>query len=157
MGETLAAGIIMGLVATGAMDLWALLLNRLFGLPLSNWGRAGRWAVHAVRGQVFHYDIGAATPVPRETMIGWLFHYAVGLVYGVVLAILMGPEWLSAPTLWPAWLFSILTIGFGWFLMQPGMGAGVAASRTPNPWRARGLGLAAHSIFGVGLWIGAMV
>ncbi|WP_282062712.1 DUF2938 domain-containing protein [Roseobacter litoralis] len=153
----LTEGIVMGLVATAAMDLWGLLLNRLAGLPMSNWGRAGRWVVQVGQGRVFHDDIGAVAQVPREVQIGWAFHYAVGVIYGVALAVLMGPEWLAAPTFGPAWVFSIVMIGFGWFLMQPAMGAGIAASKTPAPWRARALGLAAHTVFGLGLWIGAMV
>ncbi|WP_220801300.1 DUF2938 domain-containing protein [Roseobacter sp. OBYS 0001] len=150
-------GIVMGLVATAAMDLWGLLLNRLAGLPLSNWGRAGRWVVQVAQGRVFHDDIGAVAPMPREVQIGWAFHYAVGVIYGVALAVLMGPGWLAEPTFLPAWVFSIVMIGFGWFLMQPAMGAGIAASKTPAPWRARALGLAAHTVFGAGLWVGAMV
>jgi hypothetical protein len=37
------------------------------------------------------------------------------------------------------------------------MGGGIAASRADNPWQARGLGLAAHAIFGFGLYLSALV
>ncbi|MBT8458487.1 MAG: DUF2938 domain-containing protein, partial [Boseongicola sp.] len=50
------------------------------------------------------------------------------------------------------WIFSILTIGFGWFLLQPGLGLGWAASKTDNPWKARAFGLVAHTVFGLGMW-----
>jgi hypothetical protein len=36
--------------------------------------------------------------------------------------------------------------------MQPGMGAGVAASRTPRPATARLHSLVTHGIFGLGLY-----
>jgi DMSO reductase anchor subunit len=36
--------------------------------------------------------------------------------------------------------------------MQPGMGAGIAASRTRNPWSARLQSLVTHTIFGMGLY-----
>lgn len=69
----------------------------------------------------------------------------------------MGPGWFAAPTLLPAWIFGIVTIAFGWFLLQPGMGLGWAASQTPNPTKGRLLGLVAHTVFGLGLWLTALV
>jgi len=157
MADILLAGILMGVVATLAMDLWALVLNRFAGQPLPNWAMPGRWLMHVARGEVFHDAIADVAPVERELQIGWVFHYAVGIIYGVVLAVIMGPAWLAAPTFLPAWVFAILTVGFGWFLLQPGMGLGWAASKTPRPWVVRGMNLLAHTVFGIGLWIGALL
>jgi hypothetical protein len=39
-----------------------------------------------------------------------------------------------------------------WFVLQPGMGAGIAASRTPNPRAARLRNLATHTAYGIGLF-----
>jgi Protein of unknown function (DUF2938) len=39
--------------------------------------------------------------------------------------------------------------------MQPGMGAGIAASRTPRPGAARVQSLLTHAIFGLGLYAAA--
>lgn len=151
------SGVAMGVIATVAMDIWAQLLHRFAGLPAPNWAMVGRWVAHMPRGQLVHDSIGAADPVPGELAIGWLFHYVVGIAYGVALVVIMGAGWLATPTFLPAWIFAVLTVGFGWFVMQPGMGLGWAASKTPNPWRARGLSLAAHTVFGVGLWLGALL
>lgn len=150
-------GVVMGLVATGLMDLWALLLRQIAGVPTPNWAMVGRWVGHLPSGKVFHDDIAAASPVPAELSLGWVFHYAVGILYGIALAVLMGPAWLSTPSFWPAWVFSILMLGFGWFLLQPGLGLGWAGARTPNPTKTRVLGLLAHTVFGLGLWIGALL
>lgn len=157
MSDLLVAGVVMGLVATAMMDAWAVLLRRSAGVPMPNWAMVGRWAAHLPRGRVFHDDIGQATSVEGEHAIGWVFHYAVGVIYGVVLAFLMGPAWLAAPTFAPAWGFSMLMLGFGWFLLQPGLGLGWAAAKTPNPAKARVLGLVAHTVFGAGLWLGALI
>jgi hypothetical protein len=157
MSDLLVAGVVMGLVATAMMDAWAVLLRRAAGVPMPNWAMVGRWAAHLPRGRVFHDDIGQATSVEGEHAIGWVFHYAVGVIYGVVLAFLMGPAWLAAPTFAPAWGFSMLMLGFGWFLLQPGLGLGWAAAKTPNPAKARVLGLVAHTVFGAGLWLGALI
>lgn len=156
MTQVLMSGVVMGVVATALMDLWAVLLQRTAGVPMPNWAMVGRWAA-GLRTRIFHDDIGQAPAVEGELRIGWAFHYAVGIAYGVALAVLMGPAWLAAPTLLPAWVFSLLMLGFGWFLLQPGMGLGWAASRTPNPTKARVLGLLAHTVFGAGLWLGAML
>lgn len=157
MGDILLTGVVMGVLATVFMDLWGIALNRFAGQPLSNWAKPGRWLMHALQGRVFHDDIAEAAPVAGELQIGWAFHYGVGVIYGVVLAAIMGPAWLAAPTFLPAWVFSILMVGFGWFLLQPGMGLGWAASKTPNPWKVRGMNLLAHTVFALGLWVGALI
>ena len=143
---------LVGIGATVLMDLWALLLNRVFGLGLPNWGMVGRWVRHLKDGTVFHDDIANAAPYVHERALGWIFHYAVGLAYGVILVLLVGAEWLAAPTFLPAFIWSIVTVGAGWFLLAPGLGAGWAASKTPNPAKTRALNLAAHTVFAAGLF-----
>ena len=150
-------GCLMGAFGTLAMDIWAQVLHRALGLPLPNWAMPGRWLAHLLRGRVWHEDIGASEQVPGELGLGWVFHYAVGVIYGVVFAVLAGADWLAAPTFLPVWIFSIVTIAAGWFLLQPGMGLGWGASKTPNPWKVRGLGLVAHTWFGLGMWVGALL
>ncbi len=157
MTDLIGAGVVMGLVATAMMDAWAILLRRAAGVPQPNWAMVGRWVGHLPRWRLFHDDISAAAPVAEELRLGWAFHYAVGVIYGVALVFLMGPAWLAAPSFLPAWVFSILMLGFGWFLLQPGLGLGVAASKTANPMKTRALGLVAHTVFGLGLWLGALV
>ena len=101
---------------------------------------------------MFRDDIAAAPPYAHEVRLGWIGHYAVGVLTGVVFALIMGPGWFAAPSFLPAWIFAIVTIAAGWFLMQPAMGLGWAASATPDPGRARVMRLLAHTVFGVGLW-----
>lgn len=138
------------------MDLWARLQNRLFDIPLPNWAMVGRWVANLPDGQVFHDDIGAVAPARRELGLGWVFHYAVGIAYGVFFAVLAGPAWRADPSFLPVWAYALATIVFGWFLLQPGMGLGWASSKSPTPWKARGLGLLAHTWFGVGMWLAAL-
>lgn len=149
------SGIVIGAGATIAMDLWAFALFKAFGIPMPNWANVGRWFWHLGSGRVFHDDIGTAEPHPNELAIGWFAHYAVGVIYGVLFLLIVGANWMDAPSFIPAWVFAILTISAGWFLLQPGMGLGWAASKTPNPWKVRGLGLLAHTSFGLGMWVTA--
>ena len=66
--------------------------------------------------------------------------------------LLAGAEWLANPTFLPLWIFALLTIAAGWFLLQPGMGLGWAAANTPSPWKVRIMGLLAHTAFALGMW-----
>ena len=153
MAGLILQGALLGIGATLLFDLWQYGLARATGQPGPNWAGIGRWFWHLREGQVFHDDIAAAAPWEHELALGWIGHYAVGLVYGVAFALIAGPGWMADPRLLPAWVFGIATLAFGWFLLQPGLGMGWAASRTANPAKVRLLGLAAHSVFGLGLWL----
>jgi hypothetical protein len=149
--------IVIGAGATALFDLWLLLLNRVSGLPLPNWAMAGRWFANVAQGRVWHDDIGRAAPVANEAVIGWAGHYAIGVVYAAALLAIWGMAWAAAPTLCPALIVGVVTIAAGWFLMSPGMGGGIANARAPNPWQARALGLVAHVVFGLGLYVSALL
>jgi hypothetical protein len=152
MFDLVLRAIAIGIGATALMDLWAIILNRILGLSLPNWGLVGRWVWHVGKGQVFHDDIGQASPYANELVLGWAFHYLVGVLYGIILVLVAGSNWLSVPTFLPAFVLGIVTVGAGWFLLAPGMGAGWAVSKLPNPTRVRALNLAAHTVFAFGLY-----
>lgn len=152
MKDFLLRSLVVGIGGTAAMDIWAILLNKLFGLPLPNWGMIGRWFAHIPKGTITHKDITKAAPVSNENAIGWLAHYAIGVLYAGVLIAITGPVWSASPTFLPALIIGLVTVGAGWFILQPGMGAGWAASLKPNPWRIRMLNVAAHIAFALGLY-----
>ena len=149
--------LIIGIGATALMDLWGLALHLTLGRPAPSWGMAGRWFAHVARGHVWHDDIGQSAAIPNESAIGWAGHYAVGIIYAAALLAIWGMGWAHAPTLLPALSVGVVTISAGWFLMSPGMGGGIAASRADNPWKARGMGLLAHVVFGMGLYLTALL
>jgi hypothetical protein len=152
MGALIGYGTVLGVVATLAMDIWALILHVVAKQNRPNWRPAGRWFVAVSRGRFLHENIAALEPHRQENLIGWTGHYAVGILYGIVFAAIVGTGWQQAPTFLPAFVFGIVTVGAGWFIMQPGMGLGLAASKTPNPHKVRGLNLAGHTIFALGLY-----
>jgi hypothetical protein len=152
MTELLWAGVLIGIGATALMDLWALSLHLVLGEQKPNWALPGRWFRHLANGRIFHDSIAAAEPYRQEQALGWAGHYAVGILYGVAFALFMGPSWLDAPTFLPAWIWGMITIAAGWFLMQPGMGLGWAASKTAKPNKVRLLNLVGHTVFALGLW-----
>jgi hypothetical protein len=153
----MAKGALMGIGATALFDLWQRAAAFLPGQRRPDWAPVGRWFWHLREGRFIHDDIGAATPWAHERALGWAGHYAIGVVYGVVFALIVGPGWMAAPTVLPAWIFGLVTVAFGWFVLQPGLGLGLAASKAPNPTRVRLMNLAGHTVFGIGLWLTALV
>jgi hypothetical protein len=150
--DFLYRAVLIGIGATAVFDLWGLLLKHVFGLPGANWGLVGRWFCHAAGGTVFHEDIAKARPVPYERAAGWLGHYLVGILFAAILLALVPSDWPRQPTLLPALIVGLVTVGAGWFLLQPGMGAGIAASKRPNANQIRALNVAGHIVFGIGMF-----
>jgi hypothetical protein len=88
--------------------------------------------------------------------VGWIAHYVIGTVYAFVLIAFVSSSWLVRPSLLPAMLFGIGSVVVPFLVMQPSFGLGIAASRAPNPTRARLKSLMAHAAFGVGLYASAV-
>jgi len=146
---------LIGTGATAIVDLWAIVRRRLLGVPLPDYGLVGRWIACLPRGRLRHAPIAATPAVRGERVIGWITHYAIGIAFAAALIGLQGSKWLARPALAPALLFGFATVAAPFLIMQPGMGAGVAASRTPRPNAARLQSLITHGVFGVGLWVAA--
>lgn len=149
--------VVIGIGATVLMDIWALILAAFFGQARANWAPVGRWFWHLKSGKVFHDSIADAPPYSGELALGWIGHYGVGVVYAFLLVLFTGTQWLANPTFLPALIFGIITVGAGWFLLQPGLGLGWAASKTPNPNKVRSLNILAHIVFAVGLYCTALL
>jgi hypothetical protein len=150
--DYLMCTLLTGVGATAVVDLWALARKRLLGIPPPNYGLVGRWFAHMPRGRFRHDSIAAALPVHGERLIGWGAHYLTGIAFAALLPGIWGLEWVRHPTIGPALLVGIGTVAAPFLVMQPGMGAGIAASRTPRPGAARLQSLVTHGIFGLGLY-----
>jgi hypothetical protein len=148
--------IVIGLGATLVMDLWNSFLKRTFSIPSLSYCLLGRWLRHMPEGTIRHASIAAAPHKRHECTVGWIAHYTIGVVFALVFVGLTSGDWLARPTLLPALLYGIGTVVFPFFIMQPSFGLGIAASRTPNPAKARLKSLVTHSVFGVGLYVCAL-
>ena len=148
--------IAIGVGATLAMDLWNLFLKRAFNIPSLDYCLLGRWLRLMPKGTFRHASIAAAPQQPFECTTGWIAHYTIGLVFALVFIAFASGDWLLRPTLLPALLYGIGTVVFPFLIMQPSLGLGVAASRTPNPTQARLKSLATHTVFGIGMYAAAL-
>jgi len=153
--DSLWMAVPLGVGATALVDLWAIARKRLFGIAPPDYGLVGRWIAHMPRGRFVHEAIATAPPVDRERLVGWVAHYLIGVSFAAILVGIAGTAWLARPTLGPALLVGLGTVAAPFLLMQPGMGAGIAASRTPRPGSARFQSLLTHAFFGVGLYLAA--
>jgi hypothetical protein len=90
--EDLTRVALIGIGATGVMDLWVLFLKAL-KVPAPNFAFVGRWVRHFPLGTLAHDAIARAEPVRHELALGWLIHYAVGIAFAGVLVGLQGMAW----------------------------------------------------------------
>ncbi len=147
---------IVGAGATVVLDLWLAGLRRL-GVRSLDMALIGRWVGHLARGQFAHAAIVKAVPVTAERALGWVTHYAIGIVFAGLLLVVLGSEWARTPSLLPAIAVGVGTVLAPLLVMQPAMGAGFASSRTPTPLRNCLRSVLNHGVFGVGLYAAAAV
>ena len=147
--------LLIGAGATLVMDAWALFLKRCFNIPGLNYAMVGRWIGHLPRGRFIHPNIGKAEPVAAEAAIGWIAHYAIGVVRGPAAAhrrTAMG----AAPDL-PARAAGRHRHG-GRALLHPAARHGRGHRRIQDAQSpvARLRSLMAHASFGVGLYLAGL-
>lgn len=149
--------ILIGIGATIILDLWALTLNKLFGIPITNWSLVGRWIGHIPKGNLVQKQISKAPKLDYELGLGWLVHYLIGISYIVLLVAFEGTIWLSQPTVFPPLVISWFLLVAPFFIMMPCMGAGVAGANTPSPIKTRLISIAGHTVFGMGIYGSAVI
>jgi Protein of unknown function (DUF2938) len=109
------------------------------------------------RGTFAHSSIAAAEPRRHECLAGWMAHYGIGTAFALLFVFLVSARWLERPTPVPALLFGVVTVLVPWLVMQPALGLGLASSKTPNPRAARLKSLMTHTVFGLGLYLSALL
>jgi hypothetical protein len=145
----------IGAGGTALMDIWLQLQKRVFGVPSLDYAMVGRWLGHLARGRLSHDNIAAASPVAGEGVIGWTAHYAIGVAFATLLLGIWGLDWARDPSILPALIIGLATVAAPFLVLQPALGAGIAASRTPRPNVARLRSIITHFSFGIGLYVAA--
>ena len=152
--DYLMCTLITGAAATALTDVWGIARKFLFDVPAPDYGVVGRWLAYMARARFRHDSVAALPVIDGERAIGWIAHYLIGVAFAAVLLAIRGPEWIAHPTLAPALLVGIATVGAPLLVMQPAMGLGIAASRTRRPAAARLQSVITHVVFGLGLYAG---
>lgn len=154
--QDVARVVVVGIGATAIMDAWLTMVKRM-GVQTLNFAFIGRWVGHLFRGRVAHPAIGKAEPIPGELAWGWTTHYLIGIAFAGLLAVVQGAAWMQSPSFLPAVAVGVCTVVFPLFVMQPAMGLGVAASKTPTPMKNCLRSITNHAVFGMGLYLSAVV
>ncbi|EKF72814.1 hypothetical protein A11A3_16777, partial [Alcanivorax hongdengensis A-11-3] len=148
---------IVGIGSTIALDLWGLLISRLTGRAASDWGLVGRWLLGITRGNWVLDRCNENRPNALEKIMGWGFHYLVGLIYAALLPLLWGADYIAQPSVFPVFVIGVVVSSLaGLLILTPGMGGGVLASRTPNPAATISYVLVAHLVFAVAQYLLAL-
>ena len=147
-------GLQIGIVATILMDIAALFARHVLRLPTGDWTMIGRWFGYWFKGVLVHRPITASPPIAHELAIGWAGHYVTGILYGLGYVTVVEYALDAEPTIGSAVIFGAVTLAAPWLLVQPAMGAGICASRTPHPWLTRATNALMHVVFGASLYVG---
>ncbi len=155
--EIFIRAILVGVGGTLVLDAYAWVLVNFFKVPMTNWAMVGRWIGLMPRGKFIQPQLGEASEIRGEWAIGLGFHYVIGAGYGLLLVAIWGADWLLHPTIFEPMLLALVLLVLPYFIMMPGMGMGIAASRTSNPNVARLKSFASHSVFGCGMYLTALL
>ncbi|MCF2856139.1 DUF2938 domain-containing protein [Pseudoalteromonas sp. SMS1] len=144
----------LGVGATMLMDVYSFLLKRIFKIQPLDYALVGRWALYLICQLQLRHDSIMQSPKRRgESTLGWVLHYAIGIIFAslfIELSLLLN---LSPQCVIWSIAFGTVTVMFPFFVMQPCFGFGVAASKAPSPNLARMKSLAAHAVFGLGIYV----
>jgi DUF2938 family protein len=157
VANCLVHAFLIGMGATAVMDVGAAVRKWLRGVTPPDYALVGRWLAYMLRGRFRHNPIAASPPMRGERVIGWTAHYLIGIFFAVILLAIWGVDWARHPAIGPALVVGIGSVAAPFLLMQPGMGAGIAASRSPRPAAARLRSLVTHGIFALGLYAAGWV
>lgn len=153
--ELIITAAIVGIGGTLILDLYAVIMSRVAGMAAPDWRLVGRWLGHVARGRFILPDPAQAAPVPAEQALGWAFHYAVGVGYGLLIAAIWGASWLQTPCIVEPLMLSLALLVLPYFVLMPGMGLGMAGSKAQHPSVARIRSLIGHTVFAFGMFVTA--
>ena len=148
-------GLLLGLGASLIMDGWAILRRGLTGAPILDYGWITRWIAGLPAGRLSLSPVQEPSLSALDRIMGWLLHYMIGAGFAVAFLMIIGTQWLTSPTLTPALVFGGVTALAPFLILQPALGRGVFASRTPSPRSARIQTILTHLVFGLGLYVTA--
>lgn len=152
MTQLLIHSLVIGICATIFMDIITIIRTRLFQVKSLNYAWVGRWILGWSKAQFIHPNIIQAAPQAHEMLVGWLFHYLIGILW--VCLFLLGHQLNLYPIHFTAiMIFALITTFVPFLIMQPAFGFGFFARKTPAPLTAIRNSLITHISFGLGIYI----
>lgn len=156
--EVISKILMLGIGATIIMDLYAVVIKKLFNIPSLDYRLVGRWFLHIFKGKIVHNPpIIQSISKKNEKSVGWFLHYLIGVIFAFFFILIVGYEWFLHVDFIYSIVFGLATVIFPFFILQPCFGFGVAASKTLQPSTARTRSILAHLSFGIGLYLTGFV
>ncbi|EKT4502752.1 MULTISPECIES: DUF2938 family protein [Pseudomonas] len=153
MTEVIMFCLVTGILSTVALDIWVTLVEKVTGLPPTNWGMVGRWLLGIPQGHWVLSGTDESAPRTGEKALGWAFHYGVGISYSVLLLLIWGVEFVHAPTLMPVLIVGVVISTLaGLMILMPGLGAGFMGRKLPNQGVVFVYVLVAHVVYALALY-----
>ena len=147
-------GIISGLFATILFDIFNYSLNFAYGIERPKWNLLGRYFLGYKKNKFIRTNLINDEKIDNELLWGYFFHYAIGIIYGVIFVIL-NFLFFEYPSILLAYIFGFFTVLGGWcFLMPFAYNLGFFASKSEQRTNILVQNLIAHFVFGTGLFIG---
>ncbi|OTG86778.1 hypothetical protein B9T31_07250 [Acinetobacter sp. ANC 4558] len=143
--------IAIGILATIFMDIFSILNQKIFKIIPLNYALIGRWVLSWKNFKFSHNTILNTSAIKHELCVGWLIHYATGIGW-TYLYFISSTYFNYEINLLNTLIFALITTLFPFIILQPVLGFGIFAQKTPNPLKSIRNSLIAHSLFGLGLY-----
>ncbi|KFZ38697.1 hypothetical protein HR45_04550 [Shewanella mangrovi] len=150
--------LLVGIGSTVILDIWVTVVEKVLGIPPTNWGIVGRWLLGIPKGKLVVDASDTSAPTFIEKALGWIFHYAIGIGYAVLIILFFGAGFIDNPTVLPIFVVGlVLSTLAGLAILMPGLGAGFMGRLLPE-WTPMFIYLVvAHTVFSIGQYGFAML
>ncbi|WP_111896257.1 DUF2938 family protein [Acinetobacter sp. MB5] len=149
--------LVVGVGSTIALDLWANIARKIGWMPGTHWPSVGRWIIGAFSGKLIFDSENTSPFTTTEAILGWGFHYIVGIAYAAMFPLFLGVNFIDAPTIFPFFLIGVVISSLaGLGILMPAMGGGFFARKTPSPVSIYIYVIVAHIIFAIAQYLLAL-
>lgn len=156
MNQLILQSLVIGVFATIIMDICTVIRKKFFQTQSLNYAFVGRWVLGWRECQFMHSNITQAPTQSGELIVGWTFHYLTGILW-VVMLFGLSHLGLFQINFFSIMLFALFTTLAPFLVMQPALGLGLFARRTPAPIKAVKKSIVTHLCFGFGIYLGDQI
>lgn len=156
--EIISYILLLGIISTIFMDLVGFMQLRLANSPGLNYAFVGRWGLSMLlKGQFKHNPIMSSPSIKGEKIVGWLLHYATGIIFAAIMVFCIINNGRIEPDFIASIATGIISLIAPYLIMQPGFGFGIAASKLPFANKVRLKSFIAHLSYGFGLYFAMLI
>ena len=150
-------GLLTGIIATIIFDIFQFSLSYAYNIDKSKWHLIGRYFIGLKDKKYFREDIINDNVIKNEIYYGYLVHYVIGSIFGIIyvtLNILIFNE----ASLFLALIIGFITVLGAWCILMPfAFNIGFFASKKIEQKQVLTQSIINHFIFGIGLYIGYVI